>query len=159
MIACSPAGAASSAPADRRGLGAQQQQRLVEIGVAAGEDVDRAHPDRLRPQLRLQRRLERRGPVLRRQRRQPAGEIGRLGAEGVVEGVDPPDRPGDQPAEQPQRLGLGAEPRRIADHLVADQPGGDQVGQRGGRAIGGMAVHGLGPSVAARTAASLGRIG
>ena len=62
------------------------------------------------PELRLQRRLERRGPVLRRQRRQPAGEIGRLGAEGVVEGVDPPDRPGDEPAERPQRLGLGAEP-------------------------------------------------
>ena len=93
---------------------------------------------------RLQRRLERRGPVLRRGVGEPAAEIGRLGAEGVVEGVDPPDRAGDEAAERPERLGLGAEPARVADHLVADQPGGDQVGQRGGRGIGGMAVHGVG---------------
>ena len=50
--------------------------------------------------------------------------------EGVVEGLDAPDRPGDQPAEGAERLGLAAEPARVADHLVADEPGRDQVGER-----------------------------
>ncbi len=69
-----------------------------------------------------------------------AAEVARGDPEGVVEGLDAPDRPGDEAAEGAERLGLAAEPARIADHLVADEPGRDQVGERRRGGIGGWDI-------------------
>ena len=84
---------------------------------------------------------------------EPPAQILGTGAEGVVEGIEPPDRPADLGAEHPERLGLGAELGGIADHLVADEARGDQVGQPGraeargpdGVGLGALGIHGAGP--------------
>ena len=140
-----PGGAGGEAGADHRhqrgpgrlehrlALGAQHQERLVEVGRLG--PLGGADPDRLGAELGLQRRLELGRPQL--------GRAGGVGAEGVVVGLDAPDRPGDQRAEQAQRLGLAAEPARVADHLVADEAGGDQVGEHGRPGIGALLGAGL----------------
>ena len=103
-------------------------------------EVGRIHPDRLRPERRLQRALEHRGLRVDAVAVDGAAEVARSHPEGVVEGLDAPDRPGDEPAEGAERLGLAAEPARVADHLVADEPGRDQVGERRRGGIGGWDV-------------------
>ena len=126
----------------RRRLRPEQQERRLEVGGVAGEDVGRAHPDGIGTERGLQRGLERPAPALGGGFREGSSEVARLGAKRVVEGADPPDRAGDEAAERAQGLRLGGEPAGVADHLVADQPGGDQVVERGRRGVGGVVVHG-----------------
>ena len=129
----------------RRALRAQEQERQVGQARGRRRDVGAADPDRLGAELRPERRLQRRRPALGRDLREPPAEILGAGAEGVVEGIEPPDRPADLGAEHPERLGLGAELGGIADHLVADEARGDQVGQRGRARTGGFGYPRAGP--------------
>ena len=107
---------------------------------SAGHEVGGVHPDRVGAERALQRRLERRRPRLAAEGVAGAAEVAGRDPEGIVEGLDAPDRPGDEAAEGAERLGLAAEPAGIADHLVADEPGRDQVGERRRGGIGGWDI-------------------
>ena len=86
-----------------------RRERVAAMGLGdRGIEIGGADPDRIpdSPEAHPERRLDRRGPVGRVGDGEPPAQILRPRPEGIVEGVEPPDRPADLGAERAQRSAL-----------------------------------------------------